>query len=74
MEITQKNYVQARNALIPDAVRAAIAETGRRPASPDGSAPDDEWGRAFLRHMDRLCVEHGVVVRDGLCGTGERSR
>jgi hypothetical protein len=66
MKITQENYVSARDALIPDAVRAAIAETGRRPASADASAPDDEWGRAFFRHMDRLCVEHGVVVRDGV--------
>ena len=59
----QENYVEARNALIPDAQRAASAETGERIGPKQGSSPSDRWTRAFFRHMDRLCVEHGVVVR-----------
>lgn len=61
-KITRENYVAARDALIPDAERAANAETGQRPLKRGGSAPTHEWGRAFLAQMDRLCREHGVVV------------
>lgn len=61
--ITQENYVEARVALIPDAQRAANEETGERVIGQDGNSPSTTWTRSFLRHMDRLCVEHGVVIR-----------
>jgi hypothetical protein len=53
-KITQANYVAARDALIPDAERAANREY-RRDKDAHG------WTRSFFKHMDRLCREHGVV-------------
>lgn len=47
-------YVDARNALIPQAERLAAEAVG-------DAGPGGAWSREFHAAMNRLAVEHGLV-------------
>jgi hypothetical protein len=58
-------YVDARNALIPEAeAEADLFERVRSPGRPS-MADDARWGGAFLRAMERLSRRKGETISVG---------
>ena len=56
-------YVEARNRLIPAAIRATVKELGRSEPGLTATKPQRvEWGAVFLRHMQRLWKQGGTVI------------
>lgn len=63
--MTNRKYEKARNLLIPFATREANMAHGKEspPIGPNRLMWYTNWNASFLKAMDRLAVEHGVITK-----------
>jgi hypothetical protein len=62
--MTDQEYTEARNTLIPEAETFANREVGKSKPREEKKRPDYDyrWTTTFLRKMDSLARERGLVT------------